>query len=77
MPPSAGAITAHTCLCPQPPEDVPGFKAEPMTQLIKEMLREKLSFRIIEAILDAGERRALRWYRAGGTVWPATSPFST
>ncbi|KAG2441727.1 hypothetical protein HXX76_003342 [Chlamydomonas incerta] len=40
--------------CAKPPEDVPGFKAEPMTQLIKEMLREKLSFRIIEAILDAG-----------------------
>ncbi len=48
-------MCARDLMCAQPPEDVPGFKAEPMTQLIKEMLREKLSFRIIEAILDAGE----------------------
>ncbi len=39
---------------PQPPLDVPSFKADPMTQLIKDMLKEKLSFRIVEAILDAG-----------------------
>ncbi|GLC75104.1 hypothetical protein PLESTF_001594300 [Pleodorina starrii] len=42
--------------CSQPPIDVdPGsFKAAPMTTLIKDMLREKLSFRIVEAILEAG-----------------------
>ncbi|EFJ44379.1 hypothetical protein VOLCADRAFT_118752 [Volvox carteri f. nagariensis] len=40
----------------KPPPDVPpgSFKAEPMTTLIKDMLREKLSFRIVEAILEAG-----------------------
>ncbi|KXZ52570.1 hypothetical protein GPECTOR_9g614 [Gonium pectorale] len=40
--------------CREPPHDLPSFKAEPMTMLIKEMLREKLSFRIVEAILEAG-----------------------
>ncbi|GIL50181.1 hypothetical protein Vafri_6307 [Volvox africanus] len=42
--------------CSQPPIDMPAgaFKAEPMTALIKDMLREKLSFRIVEAILEAG-----------------------
>jgi hypothetical protein len=36
---------------------VPGFKADSMTHLIREMLSEKLSFRIVEAILDAGTNR--------------------
>ena len=37
-------------------------QAEPMTQLLKDMLSQQLSFRLIEVILDAG---AVIW-RAGG-----------
>ncbi|KAG2492902.1 hypothetical protein HYH03_008816 [Edaphochlamys debaryana] len=49
-------VTDMISRCAHPPEDVPpgSFKAEPMTLLLKEMMREKLSFRIVEAILDAG-----------------------
>ena len=66
-------ITDTINMCSQPPGSVPAgtWRADPITALLKDMLKEKLSFRIVEAILDAGARGA---GRGGGGVGVGRTP---
>lgn len=72
-------ITDAINVCSQPPGNVAAgsWKTDPMTALLKDMLKEKLSFRIVEAILDAGsmnEATVFTNFRPGNQLFNVYPP---